>query len=245
MKPVIAVTMWRQDLATFLAEETPLHTLGQDYTNALEKAGAIPLLIAHLDPADVGRVLDRVDGLVISGGGDFDPASYGHANTQSERIEPDADARDIALIRAARQRGIPCLGICRGHQALNIAFGGALRQHVVGHEDPAHPALDADPAVRCEYRHPVTFSEDSRFAEIYGTVERKVNSLHHQAVVELGDGLRMVGETAGGFVEAVESTDPAWRALGVQWHPEMMADDPAEDALFRAFVTDVVDARRG
>lgn len=244
MKPVIAMTMPRQDLKTFLADENSLHTLGTVYTEALTRAGAIPVLIAALDTTDVGQILDRVDGVLISGGGDFDPASYGHDNTESVRIDPAADARDLALIRAARQRRMPVLGICRGHQAMNIAFGGALQQHVLGKEDPAHPTLDGDPAVRNEYRHAVTFDEDSRLAQIYGTVERKVNSLHHQAVSEVGVGLRAVGRTEGGLIEAVESADPAWSALGVQWHPEMMVDDPAEDRLFSAFVADVV-ARRG
>lgn len=238
MKPVIAVTMWRQTLPTALADETELHTLFQGYTTALDEAGAVSMLIGHLDPDDVGQVLSRVDGLVVTGGGDLDPATYGQPNTHSNQIEPGADARDIALIRGAKRAQLPVLGICRGIQAISVAFGGSLSQHVPGETDPGHPKQPDDPTRRLEHRHIVEFEPGSRLAEIYGTHERGVNSLHHQAVSHLGEGFKAVAMTPGGSIEAIESTDPDWPVLAVQWHPEMMRDDPAEAKLFAAFVAD-------
>ncbi len=243
MKPVIAVTMWRQTLPTFVADETRLHTLVQDYTEALDEAGVVAMLIGHLDANEADQVLDRVDGLVITGGGDLDPATYGHENTASIRIEAGADARDIALVRGARQRRMPVLGICRGLQVINVAFGGALGQHVLGGDDPSHPNQSEDATIRAEHRHIVEFEPGCRLAAIYGAGERKVNSLHHQAATTVGDGLQVVGRTREGSIEAIESVEADWPVLAVQWHPEMMGDDPTEANLFSAFVADVVAAR--
>ncbi|HDH03170.1 MAG TPA: gamma-glutamyl-gamma-aminobutyrate hydrolase family protein [Actinobacteria bacterium] len=238
MKPVIAVTMWRQTLPTALADETELHTLFEGYTRALDEAGALSILIGHLDPEDVDQVLDRVDGLLVTGGGDLDPVTYGQANTNSTRIESGVDARDIALIRRARAQQLPVLGICRGLQAINVALGGTLSQHVLGGQDRSHPSQSGDPEERAEHRHAVDFEPWSRLAKVYGTTQRDVNSLHHQAVKEVGQGLVAAGRTSAGSIEAIETTDPDWPVLAVQWHPEMMDDDPAEGALFSAFVAD-------
>lgn len=243
MKPVLAVTMWRRTAPTYLYDETPLHTLVDDYARAIDRAGAVAMMLGRLDPDDVDEVLDLVHGLIVTGGGDLDPASYGHPNHASTDIEPDADRRDLALIRAARERGLPVLGICRGHQAINVALGGALSQHVLGEHD-THPDRAGTATERNDHRHVVVFEPASRLASIYGTVERKVNSLHHQAVIEVGEGLAVTARTPDGAIEAVESADPGWPALGVQWHPEMLGDDPAENRLFAAFVADALAYRR-
>lgn len=238
MKPIVAVTTWKRTAPTFLGPATDLHTLPDFYAQSLDRAGAAMVLVAHLQPEDAGRVLEHMHGLVVTGGGDIDPALYGQEVTESERIEPTHDARDLALIREARRRRMPVLGICRGLQALNVAFGGVMTQHSLADDNTAHPTLSDDPLERNEYRHVVEFIAGCRMAAIYGASQRKVNSLHHQAVVAPGEGLEVVGRSHDGAIEAVESADPAWPVLAVQWHPEMMVEDRAEDALFTAFVDD-------
>lgn len=242
MKPTIAVTLWRRTAPTFLSENTTMHTLIDNYADALDRAGAVMLLVGPLDAGDARHVLDRVDGLVITGGGDFEPATYGAENTHSVNIEHEADGRDLALVRAARESNMPVLGICRGMQAINIALGGSLRQEVNG-DSLDHPALADTPDERNTHRHVVSFVEGCRLARIYGMTERKVNSLHHQGLDRIGRGIRVVGSTADGNAEAIESSEAAWPLLGVQWHPEML-DDPAEHRLFDAFVEDTLAYRR-
>ena len=236
MRPIVAVTSWLRRSDTFLGPETPLHTLPDFYAAALDRAGAAMVLVSHLDPTDAESMLDRVDGLVVTGGGDIDPAEYRQDNIHAEQIEPALDARDLALIRAARERGMPVLGICRGLQAINVACGGSLIQHALFDDDHHHPTLAAEAEERNAYRHVVHFTPESRMAGVYGSTERKVNSLHHQAVRHVGEGLDAVGTTPDGQIEAIESSGE-WPVLAVQWHPEML-DDPAERELFAAFVAD-------
>lgn len=242
MKPTVAVTMWRRQAPTFLYDETYMHTLVDDYVRALDRSGVVMLMLGRLDAGDVAQVLDRVDGLVITGGGDFDPARYGAENTHSVGIEPEADQRDLALARFAQERQLPVLGICRGLQAVNIALGGTLHQEVNGSSED-HPALADTPDERNTHRHAVHFDPESRLTRIYGATERKVNSLHHQGVARLGSGLKVAGTTSDGGVEALEAADPDWPLMAVQWHPEML-DDPAETRLFEAFVEDADRYRR-
>ena len=131
MKPLIAVTTWKRDLPTFWDPHSPLYTLTEHYVEALRRAGAIPLLLAQPDPEDCDTILDAVDGLLLTGGGDIDPRSYGQANEGLSRdIAPRSDAAELALIAGARLRRLPTLGICRGMQILNVALGGTMRQHV-------------------------------------------------------------------------------------------------------------------
>jgi putative glutamine amidotransferase len=241
LNPIVAVTTWKRYTNTFLGEKTPNYTLMDFYADALEEAGATTLLIARLDPADADRILDRVDGLILTGGGDIGPDQYRQDNTDSINIDPGADVRDVALVQAAQQRGMPVLGICRGHQAVNVALGGALHQHMTADGDQAHPTFSDHAEERNADRHLVEFAEDSRLAAIYGVSERKVNSLHHQSVSELGDGMRAVGWAPDGHIEASESTTD-WPVLCVQWHPEMLSEE-AEARLFSAFVDDAQEYR--
>ena len=241
VRPTVIVTTERVTLPTFLAAETPMHTLPGYYSEALGRAGVDFLMVGRMEPGRAGAILDAADGLVVIGGGDIDPARYGQPNTHSFGIDEAADARDIELIHEAHRRSMPVLGICRGLQVLCVACGGSLRQEVNGRSN-AHPALADDAAERNMHSHVVAFAANSRLAGLYGTAERKVNSLHHQAVTSPGDGLEIVAESEDGLIEAVESSDPSWPVLAVQWHPEMM-DDPAEDVLFAAFVADAMDFR--
>ena len=239
MKPIVAVTTWKRGIDIFLGLNTPTYTLIDDYAEALEQAGATTLLIARLGDAEAAAVLDRVDGVVVTGGGDIGPHHYGHDNTDSVDIDAAADERDTALVRGARTRGMPLLGICRGHQAVNVALGGTLSQHVLAEGNPSHPMLSDSAEERNAERHIIEIDPDSRLAAVYGTTERKVNSLHHQSVSTVGEGMRAVAWSLDGQIEASESTTD-WPVLCVQWHPEMLQ----EPAALRLFSTFVEDARR-
>ncbi len=182
-----------------------------DYARSVLRAGGLPIhLPLDADPADY---LDLVDGLVFTGGADVDPASYGAANTDSS-FESIRDSYEFALLDAALEADLPVLGICRGLQLLNVHVGGSLHQDV-----PEHARYDVDPAART---HTISIESASRLNLMFGS-SIEVNSLHHQTVDALGDGLSVVARAADGTVEAVEM--PGRDVVAVQWHPEML--DPA------------------
>ena len=236
LRPMVAVTTSMRVLETYLGRDSDVHTLLEVYAGALDRAGASQLLVGRMHADDACRVLDRVAGLVVTGGRDVDPALYGQENTASVGIyEPD-DTRDMALLLEAYSRRMPVLAICRGLQAVNVALGGELHQHVLSDSDLEHPSPAREPEERNAHRHAVRLAVGSRLASVYGVTERGVNSLHHQAISRVAPGLSVVGRTPGGAIEAVESTDAAWPLLAVQWHPEMLG--PVEAPLFEAFVED-------
>jgi putative glutamine amidotransferase len=176
-------------------------------------------------------VLEHFDGLLLLGGGDLDPASYGQtAHEKVYGVSPLRDEFEIALARAAVERSMPVLAICRGNQLLNVAFGGTLVQHlaVSGHGRPGEP----DPAEL----HPITATPGSRLALAMGAEQAIVSSHHHQAVDELGDGVVAVAWADDGTIEGIELDRDGW-AVGAQWHPEdTAADDPTQQALFDELV---------
>ena len=196
------------------------------YVEMLERAGARPLLVPPSE-SGVEETLDALDGLLLSGGADLDPASYAaepHPETSGTR--PARDRAELALLEAALARDLPVLAVCRGSQILNVARGGDLVQHlpdVVGHEE--HRAV---PGIFSE--HPVRIEDGSRLGALVGG-HAPVKSHHHQGFGRVGEGLREVAWADDGTVEALE--DPSQRfALGVLWHPEA-----GEDArLFEALV---------
>jgi putative glutamine amidotransferase len=202
--------------------------LGTPYLRAIEAGGGLPVVLAPDDPALAGELLQRLDGLCLAGGPDLDPLSYG-VDDRHERLGPTdraVDAAELALAREADARGLPVLGICRGAQALCVARGGMLRQHVEDHRQ-THAAT--------EPFHRVTVTADSLLAELTGGGELDVNSFHHQATDRLGAGLRAVATAPDGTVEAIEDpARPFW--LGVQWHAEGMIERPEQLALFRGLV---------
>jgi putative glutamine amidotransferase len=202
--------------------------LGTPYLRAVEAGGGLPVVLAPDDPALAGELLERLDGLCLAGGPDLDPLSYGAAE-RHERLGPtdaEVDAAELALARVADARGIPVLGICRGAQALCVARGGTLVQHLDGHRQ-THAA--SDPA------HQVVVADGSLLAELTGGGALGVNSFHHQAADRLGAGIRAVATAADGTVEALEDPSrPFW--LGVQWHAEGMVGRPEQLALFSGLV---------
>lgn len=231
MKPLVGVTSWRRRLETFYGPDT-LHTLSSHYIEALVAADMIPVMLpAALDPADAHRLVAGVDGVLISGGDDIDPSSYGAENTDSKRSNNSVDEFEVAVFEAARTQGKPLLAICRGLQLVNVALGGSLVQEVTS-EDGVHDLIGDDHEEMNARRHVVSFEPGSYLGEIYGASEAKVNTLHHQGVDRLADGLVVEGSTDDGLIEAAR-WDGDWWALGVQWHPERL--EGGHQRLFHVF----------
>ena len=194
-----------------------------DYARSVYRAGGMPVhLPIDADPTDW---VHHLDGLVLTGGADIEPARYGHDNTASE-TEPERDDVEFVLYEASLADELPVLGICRGFQLVNVHAGGTLHQHVEG-----HARYDVSPATAV---HTLTIESSSLTRDLFGDGHR-VNSLHHQAIDTVGEGLRVTARADDGTPEAIEHTGAT--VLAVQWHPEMMShDDPA--------FTWVVDAAR-
>ncbi|MDO9355914.1 MAG: gamma-glutamyl-gamma-aminobutyrate hydrolase family protein [Solirubrobacteraceae bacterium] len=209
--------------------------LGLDYPVAVAAGGGIPVVLPpHLDLAS--DLIARLDGLVLSGGPDLDPALYAAApNEHLGPIEPATDRWELSLVRAALERDIPVLGICRGMQLLNVAYGGSLWQDLpseLGVEEIYH----RQKARGSEVTHDVTVDPDTKLASLTGPGTVAVNSFHHQAVQRLGEGLVITArDESDGVVEGIE--DPSRRFMvGVQWHAESLYARPAHLGLFLGLV---------
>lgn len=223
----------RIGITTYARDERGRYTLPGEYVEAVERAGGVPLLLPPV-PQHAARYLELVDGLVLAGGGDLDPDTYGGARHATiYNLDTRRDALELALARRIVELGVPLLAVCRGLQVLNVALGGTLIEHLpdaVG-DSVAHRAPPRDPVP-----HPVRIAPGSLLARTAGATEMAPLSWHHQAVRELAPGLRAVAHAPDGTVEAVEAPRHPW-LLAVQWHPELTAaSDPAQQRLFDALV---------
>ena len=202
--------------------------LGMPYLRAIELGGGIPVVLAPETAEMAGAMLDRLDGLCLAGGPDLDPIAYGAAE-RHQRLGPTdrvVDGAELALARGADVRALPLLGICRGLQAINVARGGTLHQHVGEHRQTS-PATE--PA------HAISVAPGSLLAGLTGGGTLRVNSFHHQAADALGAGLRVAATANDGTVEALEDPSRPF-LLGVQWHAEGMVEQAGQLALFAALV---------
>jgi putative glutamine amidotransferase len=212
--------------------------LNSAYVRSVLAAGGVPIMLSPLmGPSYAARALDGVDGLVLTGGEDMDPAWY-HADPHPRANPPsrERDLFELGLFAAARQREVPILGICRGIQVVNVALGGTLWQDLPS-ERPG--AVDHYPeAARSERTHLVRLQPGSLTASALGGNEVRVNSFHHQAVRDLAPKLVATGWTEDGLIEAVESLPGQPWLLAVQWHPEEMHSEvrSPDRGLFRALV---------
>jgi putative glutamine amidotransferase len=216
--------------------------MGQRYVRSLTDCGAVPWLIPLL-PGDEGtlrEIYDRLDGLLLTGGVDIDPSQYGEPrHEQCDRSDPDRDWTEMTLIRWALCDGRPILGVCRGIQALNVACGGSLYQHVPEQHPSAikHDYFPAAPDYRRDYlAHAVRVRPDSHLAHLLGSEQVQVNSMHHQGIKQLAPGLAATAFAPDGLIEGIEALDRPF-VIGVQWHPEELADrHPPHRRLFASFV---------
>lgn len=205
---------------------------------AVERAGALPVLIpSNVGPDTLRALYDRMDGILLPGGGDLDAKYFNEApHPACDTPDPDRDSAEVRLVQWAVDEDRPLFGICRGHQVINAALGGSLIQDIPSQcEDPLeHRLLEATP--RDHRSHVIALNEQSRLAGILGELKVAVNSIHHQAVRKLAHGFIATAYAGDGIIEASEHPTKKF-ALTVQWHPEDLASaDPKMQALFDAFV---------
>jgi putative glutamine amidotransferase len=207
------------------------------YLDAIRRHGGDPMPVdGRTPPEALTEVLGSMDGLLLTGGGDIDPARYGQANEGSRDIDLARDALEARAWEAAAERGVPVLGICRGLQAINVFAGGSLLQHVEGHEGPSWGT--GDPAT-----HPIEVTPGTRLGDLLGPGDEPVvvNAYHHQGVraADLAPGLvasAWADSSAGALVEGLETAGPRF-VVGVQCHPERTDSTPAQfESVFEAFV---------
>ena len=235
----VGVTRW---------EDVPGEAVDRYWSRVVEAGGAV----VDLDESSVGRVAElatAIDALVLTGGIDVDPFRYAaQRHARVKETSPERDAMELAYLEAALRRDIPVLAICRGHQLMNVGFGGTLLQHVDSGEHRADYRTEGFPS----RWHQVRLLPDCRLGDVFGATEFEINSRHHQAVraADLAPGLRAVAfadDDGSELIEAAESEQHRW-AVSVQWHPERLephkpAFAPLMRRLFAAFVAQAQNVR--
>lgn len=228
MRPLIAISARFSD--TSEGWRVPTYATGRTYCDAIVRAGGLPIVLPPEPEAidHLPQLLAGVQGVVLPGGPDIDPAFYGadpHPTVYGVRAENDLF--EMALARAAVAADLPLLGICRGMQVLNVALGGSLHQHITDDETTVKHRFEL---------HPVELAAGCRAALAIGTTRPTGHSVHHQALDAVATGLVVTGRADDGTIEGVEHADRRW-VVGVQWHPEdTAADDPEQQALFDELV---------
>lgn len=225
ISPVIGITTFGQN------EQSHYH-LASTYVEAVRLAGGLPVLLPPDEPLPTA-ILEFIDGLIFSGGGDLDPATYNSASHPAiSVVDHKRDTFELNLAKAALKTDIPLLGICRGIGLLNVASGGTLLPHVpdVFGEIVAHTGKDNHPV-----EHLVQIESDTLLAKVIGLTETSVVSLHHQAVHEIAAEWRISAYASDGVIEALEHKYHPW-AIALQWHPEMTIHAPCQERIFQALV---------
>lgn len=230
--PLIGLTTWRKEAGASGAS----WSVRQSYCDAIAAHGAAPLLVpCSLTTERLRALVDKLDGLVLTGGGDVHPRFYeDKPGEQLDDIDETRDEAEITLARFAIEASLPLLGICRGLQVLNVTLGGTLYQDISAsipnallHDHKGEPAT--------HLAHPVSIEPTSMLGELIDVHEIGVNSRHHQAIRQIAPGLQCSARSPDDLVEAAELPDMPF-VLGVQWHPESLHQRPESQALFQAFI---------
>ncbi len=226
MIPLIGVT-------TYSRNESNRFTLPAEYIEAIRRAGGVPLLIPPGEP-HWRELFRHIDGWLLSGGGDIDPASYGGISHPAiDTIDVERDRMEIELVHRALEKQVPTLGICRGCQVINVALGGTLIEHL---PDVVGDMVTHRPAPGQAASHVVSVISGTRLASLTGKSEFMAASRHHQAIRDTASSLQVVARAPDGIIEAVEMPTHPW-LIAVQWHPELTAaNDPVQQRLFDEFV---------
>jgi putative glutamine amidotransferase len=210
------------------------------YCEAVRRAGAIPILIPP-QPENAEELLGHVDGILLAGGFDCDPAAYGEErHATCETMDTRRQSNDLALAQAARKHDVPTLGICLGLQMMNVGAGGKLIQDIASQHDTdiEHASIPEDRA-----RHDVIIEQGTRLASMVPAMELNVNSSHHQAIRVAGEGLRVNAHAPDGIIEGVEDPGHPFY-VGVQWHPEDMTGEESASMLFQRFIEACIEHAR-
>lgn len=217
----------------------PWYALRQNYAESVLKAGGIPLMIPYQE--DVSTILQLLDGIILAGGEeDIHPKFYSHDITSHQTIANDArDNFEFAITKKAIALNMPIFGICRGMQLLNIIFGGTLIQHIPDylHEAQIKSTINHEqPAPKHVLSHAIDINPSTILARLAGNVKKTmVNSTHHQAVWQVGEGLIVSATADDGIIEAIESINHKF-IVGVEWHPEYLNDNGLDAELFKALI---------
>jgi putative glutamine amidotransferase len=230
-RPCIGVNA---DLVTAGKQTTALR-LGLGYVDTIVAAGGLPVVVPPLGrDVDPDAYLQQLDGFVLTGGADLDPRKHGLPTHPAVQLMPERrDESDRLLVRRLLERRLPILAIGLGMQQLNVALGGTLYLHLPEEMPRALP--HRDPTGQ-PHRHLCLVEAGTRLEEVYGPGEIRINSSHHQAVRQVARGLRLAARAPDGVIEAIETTDPSWFCIGVQWHPEGDTATALDLQLFECFI---------
>ncbi|MCI0571251.1 MAG: gamma-glutamyl-gamma-aminobutyrate hydrolase family protein [Myxococcaceae bacterium] len=241
-RPLIGIT---PDLSTPASSPFPVYELKVPYADAVLKAGGLPMILPYTeDPTVVESYLERVSGLLVTGGAfDIPPEAYGEAPRDGlGALKPTRTTFEVALMQGALKRNIPMLGVCGGMQLLNVVLGGSLYQDI--QREVAEAREHEQKHDRTQPQHPVEVKEGTLLGELVGRGQLMVNSTHHQAVRRLGEQLVASAVSPDGVVEAIESPAHLF-ALGVQWHPEYMVNTvPVHLGIYKTFIQRARESRR-